>query len=315
MMKHVVAVVLLVSLGFAIVGGCSSEKRDFKSGGGAAGGEIAGAAGAEPSGSTAGATAGEGGRTVHQTGGADDSGGMGGDDNAAGAMGTAGTRGDGTCTGECIDATDCCQFPVALQSPGIKSCEDIAAAINLNTIDCSTPSTPTAKTLCFEQATYCDCGATTWSCSDTNNCVYEAKCLVGRGTDVPSGCPTFSRRENLALKGLTCNPNTLTCTGTGTGAEGSCTGDDTCEGKRVVDVAPADLCTAGECTCYTANKRCYRKCGRDIDCGTGFVCDTEKSVCLSSYSCELGSECPAPVGALRPFCVATIGRPASAITH
>jgi hypothetical protein len=195
----------------------------------------------------------------------------------------------------------------------MKSCEDIAAALELNNIDCAAPTTtPTAKTLCFEQATYCDCASTTWSCSDTNTCVYKAKCVVAMGMDVPSGCPSYSRRENLALEGFVCNPDTLSCTAS---SAVLCTTDKSCDGKRVFDIVPTDLCTAGECSCYAANKHCYRKCSRDIDCGTGYKCDGEQSVCLSSSTCETGSECPVPVGALRPFCVAGAGSPASAITH
>ena len=80
-----------------------------------------------------------------------------------------------TCGGECNEAADCCQFPVLLHTATIRSCEDIADAIAAGPIDCAAPATANAELLCFEQATYCECGAKTWAC--TNNACGEDSCV------------------------------------------------------------------------------------------------------------------------------------------
>jgi len=187
-----------------------------------------------------------------------------------------------SCGGECLEAADCCQLPIALHTATVSSCADIAE--QLKNIDCDAPATPTAKTLCFEQATYCKCGDDTWSCTD-NLCIYGEACVVAAGADVPTGCPSYSRTRSLAA--LTCNADTLTCVGADV-PEG-CTNDKSCETKPVVD-RPGDVCAVGECTCYTGNHQCYKKCARDIDCGANQVCDTKK-VCVSSGACTSDSYC------------------------
>ena len=48
-----------------------------------------------------------------------------------------------------------------------------------------------------------------------------------------------------------------------------------CATKPVFDrLSLADVCSAGECTCYQATHECYRKCARDIECAVGSTCDT-----------------------------------------
>ncbi len=194
-----------------------------------------------------------------------------------------------TCSGECLADSDCYQLPIALHTATVKSCEDIADAISANAYDCAAP-VPAAKTLCFEQATYCGYKTTskTWTCDDNHACVYNTACVVAAGSDVPTGCPSVSRLRSLAA--LTCNPDTLKCVGP-TAAAG-CTTDAKCEGKQVFDSLIGDLCTAGECTCYAGNKQCYRKCARDIDCGAGQTCDTKKSkLCIPSAACDTDAQC------------------------
>jgi hypothetical protein len=193
-----------------------------------------------------------------------------------------------TCGGECTEAADCCQLPVALHTASIRSCEDIGDAITTGLIDCAAPATPSAKTLCFEQATYCECAAKTWACT-ANQCVYGTACVVLAGADVPTGCPTYSRIRTLT--GLTCNADTLKCVGA-TPAKG-CTTDAKCEGEQVFDSLTAtDKCTAGECTCYAGDKHCYRKCARDIDCGANQVCDTKTSkLCVPNGACVNDTQC------------------------
>jgi hypothetical protein len=193
-----------------------------------------------------------------------------------------------TCTGECLTAADCCQFPVALHEPDLKSCEDIDDKISTLAVDCDAPATPVAKKLCFEKDTYCACAAKTWSCSDSNSCVYGVACVDGVGLDVPTGCPSYARIRTLST--LTCNPDTLKCVGP-TAAKG-CTTDAKCEGEQVADSTTLDLCTAGECTCHAGDKKCYRKCARDIDCGQGQSCDTKKTkLCVPAAACSTDSEC------------------------
>jgi len=199
-----------------------------------------------------------------------------------------------TCSGECLADSDCYQLPTELHTTTIKSCEDIDAAITTNTFDCTAPATPEAKTLCFEQATYCGYVAKkskTWTCdTDTNHCVYNTACVVASGMDAPTGCPSYSRTRSLAA--LTCNPDSKKCVGAAVAA--SCTTDAKCEGKQVYDSTVAtDVCSAGECTCYTGNKQCYRKCARDIDCGAGLACDGKLKLCVPSASCNSDAECAA----------------------
>jgi len=192
-----------------------------------------------------------------------------------------------TCSGECLEAADCCQLPMALHTTSIRSCQDVAAAIKTGSVDCDAPADAAASKLCFEQATYCDCGKKTWTCDeDTHACVYGETCDPTAGLDAPKGCPSHSRLYDTSAR--TCNPDTKTCVGASVSK--SCTNDKSCEGKQVVDSTPDDLCTSGECTCYSGNKQCYRKCARDIDCGAGRVCDDAK-VCKPDDTCVTDSQC------------------------
>ncbi|HET7544255.1 MAG TPA: hypothetical protein VFK05_30500 [Polyangiaceae bacterium] len=193
-----------------------------------------------------------------------------------------------TCSGECIEAADCCQLPMALHTSTIKSCRDIAAAIDDGAIDCSAPAAGSAATLCFQQATYCDCGKDTWSCDeDTHACVYGIECDPAVGSNVPDGCPSHSRLFDISAK--TCNPDTKTCIGQV--VTPTCSSDKACLDKQIFDSAAGDVCTADECTCYSGNKQCYRKCARDIDCGAGQVCDGKSKLCTPDAACVTDSQC------------------------
>lgn len=194
-----------------------------------------------------------------------------------------------TCSGECLADSDCCQLPVALHTATIVSCKDIADAITVGAIDCTAPATPTAKTLCFEQATYCDGCKDVWACDEgSHSCVYQPKCVVAAGYDAPDGCPSNTRLRSTL--GLSCNPTTLDCTGATAAA--TCNTDAKCVGKLVVDGGLNDTCTEGECICYEA--QCYRPCARDIDCGTGKVCDSGKdgtNLCVAAPTCTNDTQC------------------------
>jgi len=191
-----------------------------------------------------------------------------------------------TCSGECTQAEDCCQLPIALHTATVKSCADIAEAIKANGYDCSAPAAGAASTTCFQQATYCDC-EDTWSCDeDTHACVYEAECDPAVGLDVPNGCPSHSRLSDTS--GKTCNTDSKTCIGAV--AAPGCTNDKSCEGKQIFDSTSGDVCTPGECICYSGNKQCYRKCTRDIECGAGQVCGKSK-LCEPDTACASDSQC------------------------
>lgn len=205
------------------------------------------------------------------------------------------------CSGECLTAADCCQLPLALQTADVKSCEDIASQIKAGPVNCRAPATPAEKTLCFELATYCECSAKTWACDeDTHACVYNTACVVAAGQDVPTGCPSYSRLHSLAA--LTCNADSKRCEGP-SAAPAACTTDAKCVGQQVFDSVATDLCTADECTCYAGNKQCYRKCTRDIDCGAGMACDTDKTnLCVPSGTCTTDSECAIAHGSVAYKC-------------
>lgn len=196
-----------------------------------------------------------------------------------------------SCTGECLEAADCCQLPIALHTLAIQSCKDIDDAITAGAIDCAAPATATASAYCFEQATYCGACKNVWSCdADRHACVYKPKCTVAAGMDAPGGCPSTTRLRNTFA--LTCNPTSLTCTGA-TAAAG-CTSDAKCLGQPVFDSLGIDVCTEGECTCYAGNKQCYRICNRDIDCGAGLVCDNGKdgsNLCVPAPTCSTDTQC------------------------
>lgn len=192
-----------------------------------------------------------------------------------------------TCSGECLEAEDCCQLPLALHTTNIRSCQDIADS--LDGVDCDAPPDAAKGKLCFEQWAYCDChGKKTWSCDeDTHACVYQGECDPAAGLDAPNGCPSHSRLHDISAR--SCNTDTNTCVGAA--ASTACTNDKSCEGKPVVDSTADDLCTVGECTCYSGNKQCYRKCARDIDCGAGQICDGKTKVCKPDAACVTDSQC------------------------
>jgi hypothetical protein len=210
-----------------------------------------------------------------------------------------------TCSGECTADADCYQLPLPLHTADVKSCQDVDAAIKTNAFDCTVAVVaPLAKTLCFEQATYCHYAAKTskvWTCDpDAHTCSYNPSCDVAAGADVPTGCPSYSRLNPLT--GLTCNPDLLTCVGA-TAAAPTCTNDAKCLGKQVFDSNVLDVCSDAECTCYTGNKQCYRKCARNIDCAAGQVCDLAKTkLCVPDAACSTNAQCAVAFNSLAYQC-------------
>jgi hypothetical protein len=164
------------------------------------------------------------------------------------------------CHAECVADTDCCQLPPALLTNTLKSCADLDDT--LTGVDCTSP---TFAELCFIQASYCNCAASTWKCTD-GLCSYAAACQNDGLTS--DGCATYSRSNKLL-------PSTCT---SGHCAPPTCKKASDCDGMSVAD-DPSDTCTASECTCFTDTGGCYRKCSGDLDCAAGMVCDTKTSLC------------------------------------
>jgi hypothetical protein len=196
------------------------------------------------------------------------------------------------CGGECSTASDCCQLPLAEQTlEGIKSCPDLTALIASSAVDCT--ATPDNK-LCFLDATYCSgCTNSTWKCTD-NACIYNVGCTVGAPADSDSGCPIYTRLGHAVP---VCNAKTSKCTG-----PSGCTTDDSCTGLTVADDASADTCSNGECTCYTGDHQCYRKCARDLDCATGKVCDKKTELCVPDTVCTTDAQCAERNGSVAYKC-------------
>jgi hypothetical protein len=205
------------------------------------------------------------------------------------------------CAGECSEASDCCQLPLAEQSAeGIKSCFDLTALIASSAVDCT--ATPEDK-LCFLDATYCTgCvakGATVWKCTD-NACVYNVACTVAAGTDTADGCPQYTRLGN-SVPG--CNPKSLKCA-----AASGCAKNADCTSLPVADSLGADTCSDGECTCYAGDHQCYRKCSRDLDCATGKTCDQKSFVCTPDPVCTTDEQCAERNGSIAYKCQQDTGR-------
>ena len=215
-----------------------------------------------------------------------------------------------TCGGECKLPTDCCQLPTAeQQDEGIKSCPDLTALLKTLAVDCTTVQVvgSNAEHLCFLDATYCaGCTATTWKCT-ASACVYNVGCTVAAGTYGPAGCPLYTRLGHAVPA---CNAKALKCTGTPAG----CTTDASCATLPVADSASADICSAGECTCYSGDHQCYRKCARDLDCATGKVCDKTSKLCVPDTVCTKDEQCAEAKGSLDYKCDMTTNQCARACT-
>jgi hypothetical protein len=199
-----------------------------------------------------------------------------------------------SCTGECMAAEDCCQMPLAiLNEVGSKfhSCADLADL--LTGTDCADPGSMARE--CFIQATYCECGKTTWKCT-SNRCVYNVACAADGLTT--EGCPTYSRGDFPLVS--TCNADNQ-CSSVP--PDPTCTKDVDCEGKAVADDALNDTCSPGECTCYKATGYCYRKCSADLDCAANQTCDAKTHVCMDGPECTTDANCQAKYKNVREMCV------------
>jgi hypothetical protein len=206
------------------------------------------------------------------------------------------------CGAECAKPDDCCELPpgtTITQDPldppvAVSSCKDIVEVLlDGDASICNTTPPPTKDPACFYYKAYCDCAASTWSCTD-NKCVYAAKC--DHDKNVFKGCPTQTRTGGPTASPL-CDTTANRCQLSASG----CTTDASCETLGVFDDA-TDTCQKGECTCL--EKKCYRKCDEDLDCAQRYTCDTTKKVCAPAGACSQNSECATTLRDVRAECQA-----------
>jgi hypothetical protein len=196
------------------------------------------------------------------------------------------------CHAECGTPDDCCELPPSILTQfSIGSCADLAN--DLDGIDCTDPGSSAAE--CFLQATYCQCAKDTWDCTDNGQCVYTADCTDDGWTT--GGCPSKTRSD-------VSTPTTI-CSTDGKceldPVKPVCAKDADCLNKAVHDVA--DTCTDGECACYKPDGNCYRKCGTDLDCAPGNVCNPKLLLCEPATQCDDNITCQTRNHNINSICV------------
>ncbi len=214
-----------------------------------------------------------------------------------------------TCSGQCSNATDCCELPLDVELPylsdastftqyvAVHSCQDVLTALGGSATVCTTgPTNVYQKEACFYYETYCNCATGTWACSATHQCQYTAPCTTAEN-NILGGCPTENRAGASGESACTIP------TGSATGSclpAGSCsTTAPDCDGKSIADIAGA-TCAGGDCTCV--NSACYLKCQGNIDCAAGSTCDTTTSLC-KTVGCTTNSDCVYAVSTVNEVCV------------
>jgi hypothetical protein len=199
------------------------------------------------------------------------------------------------CGAECVDPEDCCQIPIELQEPNVKSCGDLAAL--LDGVTCDNTATAQNQIRCLVNDAYCaGCDANTWDCT-AGRCFYNAVCSAD-GL-VPGGCPTFSR-TGFSLP-PTCDPDMERCLSPE--VTPFCEMDADCEGLPVSDdlsMMP-DTCNGDECVCFEES-RCLRRCDSPLDCRLGYTCDTGDEVCIPEGTCTTDDTCKAVMADIRAVC-------------
>jgi hypothetical protein len=182
------------------------------------------------------------------------------------------------CHAECVAPEDCCQLPPSLLTSSMKSCADLAKA--LDGVDC-VGSPGSFAEQCFIQAAYCACDKSTWKCNE-GSCEYAAACQSS-GLTI-NGCPLASRTDRALISTCTdghCQAAAVTPV---------CTADADCDTQQVADDV-GDRCSPGECTCYKSAGLCYRKCSSDLNCAAGKVCDTKAHLCMAAPECSEDVTC------------------------
>ncbi len=200
-----------------------------------------------------------------------------------------------SCEGECAAPADCCHLPL---DSGYASCKDLESTLGgaATAKACTGGSTTPLKKACFAYQTYCNCTASTWSCTD-NQCVYKAPCDESTA-DLPGGCPLLSRLGNSLP--TTCDSTALKCQPLA--SVPVCTSDTDCDTKVVADRS-LDACTTGECICLKSAGQCYRKCNSQLDCEKGYACDATTKVCVASGACDNDAYCARQLNNVKAVCV------------
>jgi hypothetical protein len=232
-----------------------------------------------------------------------------------------------SCSGECNTVADCCELPVnftaslsywysssgadaglATYHPSVllsnTRCQDLLTFLGGDTTECSkTTFSSTQLGLaqgCFLYATYCQCAASTWTCTN-NQCSYSTPCEVPAiGSFTSSQCPAQSRsRTGLST---TCTVVAPATSGT---CQAGCTTAADCIGKIPATTSHAcsgtDAGTNTNCTCYQS--ACYFACTKDIDCAGGSMCDATTHLCKAA-GCTMNSDCVRSLNNPRGQCVA-----------
>jgi hypothetical protein len=207
-----------------------------------------------------------------------------------------------TCTGECNTAADCCDLPVDVVIGGTEyhHCNDIKNQV-IGAANC--PTAPDATALgvgCFYYNTYCGTCGSAWACT-ASQCIYNATCTAS-GPGI-GGCPDETRTGRFLSS--TCS-TTGVCGGTGAG---TCMASSDCAGRAYV-AFPGEVsgtCRApgatgtNDCVCQAGS--CYLGCSKDLDCATGYTCDTTTSLCKVAGSCQTDAQCAVSQGNILSKCV------------
>jgi hypothetical protein len=208
-----------------------------------------------------------------------------------------------SCSGECESAADCCEMPVGvtLATPNgtkveIHHCEDIVSLVlQGNTSICSNePSADSATGIgCFYYQTYCQCAASTWTCN-ANLCSYTGACSLSAANQF-GGCPSQTRTGAPLVTSCDTTANTCSLETSGCSSNSDCS-----NGTAVADTAGA-TCRDGDCACFDGG--CYLTCASNLDCQTGFVCDTGGTkLCKLAPGCTTNDDCAADLHDVRAQC-------------
>lgn len=212
------------------------------------------------------------------------------------------------CGGECKTAADCCELPLpvhvayAVATPygtGANSCTQLSAL--LEGIDCAVVKDAATQARCFAKTAYCECGKTTWTCSDAGRCIYSAACSASNA--VVGGCPTYTRLGLPAATVATCDLQAKKCV-----SPAGCEADADCTATTPV-AGTVELCTEGKCTCDKETGGCYRGCAEDLDCPVGSSCDTDTGLCVTSDECDTDAYCVTAHNDINSKCVAGACQP------
>jgi len=229
-----------------------------------------------------------------------------------------------SCTGECTTAADCCELPVDFSAnivggyvyppdgglpsyqaglSGYVRCEDLLGYLGGKASICTTSGVTSGQSqACFDYATYCQCSPSPWACTN-NACVYTAPCTSTSSRAAIGACPSETR-TGRALSTM-CN---IAGSATAGSCQAGCVADSDCSGKVPTGALTQQACSgadagATDCTCYQS--ACYFKCSKDIDCASGFACDTTTSLCKAA-GCTTDADCVESTGSPRSQCMSGV---------